>query len=189
MKESAPPAAARLDIRQRVGEDLRPVQTVHENEWFSVLNRGGYYTVEYHLRHVVVLPIVNHDSIILIRVKRPVIGDDPLEIPAGSIEDGETAEEGAARELSEETGVLVRDLTRFIRMPSLCVSPNRSPGLMNVFRINLSGEEYEARKLHDDEVTDVNCVSIEAARGMLSTGALYACLPVAVIGMYLLARE
>ena len=29
---------------------LQPVETLHENEWFSTRNRGGYYTVEYHRR-------------------------------------------------------------------------------------------------------------------------------------------
>jgi hypothetical protein len=27
--------------------DLAPVTTVHENEWFAVRNRGGYFTTEF----------------------------------------------------------------------------------------------------------------------------------------------
>ena len=95
---------------------LQPVETLHENEWFSTRNRGGYYTVEYHQPHVVILPVVNQDSIVLVRVKRPVIDDDPLELPAGCVEAGETPEQGARRELAEETGMRVDDLTRFVPM-------------------------------------------------------------------------
>ena len=65
--------------------ELVPVETLHENPWYSVRNRGGFFTVEYHLRQVVVLPVVNQDSIAMVRVKRPVINDMPLELPAGGL--------------------------------------------------------------------------------------------------------
>src|SRR6266704_2599551 len=55
--------------------DLAPVTTIHENEWFAVRNRGGYFTTEFQQRHVVVLSIVEDSGIVMIRVPRPVIGD------------------------------------------------------------------------------------------------------------------
>src|SRR2546421_10247890 len=104
---------------------LAPVQTLHENEWFAIRNRGGYYTMEYHLPHVIVLPVVSPSSMVLIRVKRPVVNDDPWELPAGSVEEGESPQKGAARELGEETGIVIEDGSRFVPMPPLSVSPNR----------------------------------------------------------------
>jgi 8-oxo-dGTP pyrophosphatase MutT (NUDIX family) len=168
--------------------ELQPVQTLHENDWFAIRNRGGYYTVEYHLRHVLVLPVVDQQSIVLVRVKRPVVNDSPLELPAGCAESGEAPEKAAGRELSEETGIVVRDLDRFVPMPPLCISPNRFPTLAYIFRIDLTQTEYDERLPHDDEVIDVTRVSLTEAAKMITSGAIYISAPVAVIGTYLASR-
>ncbi len=189
-KASYPPAGPWDRRLTGIGcSGLKPVQTLHENEWFAVCNRGGYYTVEYHLPHVIVLPVVNQESIVLVRVKRPIIDDISLELPAGCAEAGETPEQGAARELGEETGIVVKDLSRFVPMPPLSVSPNRMPKLAYVFRIDLTRQEYDDRKPHDDEVTDVECASLKDAAKMITNGSIYASVPVAVIGMYLVSRN
>ena len=56
---------------------LQPVVTMHENNWFSVKSRGGYYVIEYNVPSVTILPIVDHHSIIMVNAKRPVIADSP----------------------------------------------------------------------------------------------------------------
>jgi 8-oxo-dGTP pyrophosphatase MutT (NUDIX family) len=168
---------------------LQPVETLHENDWFAVRNRGGYYTVEYHLRHILVLPAIEGKSIVLVRVKRPVVNDAPLELPAGCAENGESPEEAAARELSEETGIAVADLTRFVPMPPLSISPNRFPRLAFVFRIDVTQQEYDERQPHDNEIREVTCVSLAEAASMLTSGTIYISAPVAVIGTYLVSRS
>lgn len=55
-----------------------------------------------------VLPIANN-SVGLIRIYRPAIRDYSLEIPHGFIEEGETNECSAIRELLEETGISIVD--------------------------------------------------------------------------------
>ena len=96
------------------------------DNWFNVLNRGGYYTVEYHLPQVVILPVVEQQSIVMVRVKRPVLGDIPLELPAGCAEEGELLIEGAARELGEETGIKIHEANRLIPLPPLAMSPEQN---------------------------------------------------------------
>jgi len=169
--------------------DLIPVTTLHENQWFAVRNRGGYYTTEYHLPQVIVLPVVEESAIVLVRVKRPVIGDVTLELPAGCAERDEPPVAGAAREFAEETGIVVADLRRFAPMPPLSPSPNRMPKLIYVFRVDLTRHEFDGRKAHDDEVESVECVSLPEARKLIVSGGIYVAVPVAIISTYLLSRS
>lgn len=59
------------------------------------------------IRHpggVVILPMLDDDTVVMIRNHRLTIGQTLLELPAGTREPGEPPAETAARELSEETG-------------------------------------------------------------------------------------
>ncbi len=165
---------------------LTPIETVHQNDWFAVQNRGGYFTVEYHDSHVAVLPIVEGQGIVMIRAKRPVMNDCTLELPAGAIEPGELPSVGAIRELREETGILLDQSDRLNPMPPLCISSTRFPKLNYVFQVELSQSEYDNRLPHDDEVTEVLCVPFAKIPEMMASGAIYVTLPLAVIGTYLL---
>lgn len=165
---------------------LAPVRLLHENPWYAVRDRGGYFTVEYHLPQVIVLPIVAERAVVMVRVRRPVLGDTTLELPAGCSEANETPEKGAARELAEETGIRI-DSRRLVPMPPLAESPNRIPKLLYVFRIDLDQAEFDARAPHDEEVEAVELVSLDHAVRKITSGAIYAAIPVAVLGSYLLA--
>jgi ADP-ribose pyrophosphatase len=167
--------------------DLAPVTTVHVNEWFAVRDRGGYFTTEFHLPQVIVLPIVDQTGVVMIRVKRPVIGDTTLELPAGAIEDGEAPVAGAAREFAEETGIEI-PVSRFLAMPPMSTSPNRMPSLVYVFRLDLTREEFTQRRPHDEEVESVHCVPYDEVMRLVTEGGLYVALPVAVIASYLFSR-
>lgn len=78
---------------------------VHEETWneLSDLDRQPFYRIE-SSDGVLVLAITRNEEIILIRQFRPALRRSTLEFPAGSIEEGETPEEAAVRELHEETG-------------------------------------------------------------------------------------
>lgn len=59
------------------------------------------------LRHpgaVVILPLLDDQTAVLIRNHRPTVETTLLELPAGTCESGETPEATARRELIEETG-------------------------------------------------------------------------------------
>lgn len=168
--------------------ELVPVETLHENPWYSVRNRGGFFTVEYRLRQVVVLPVVNQDSIAMVRVKRPVIHDTPLELPAGALEKDEDAATGAARELLEETGIKVTNLDRFISMAPISVSSTRNPNLSYIFKVDISEKEYVNRQPHDDEIYSVERFAINDLAKKMASGEIYVSLTLAVLGIFLASR-
>lgn len=167
---------------------LQPVELAHENPWFAVRNRGGYFTLEYHLPQVIVLPIVERRAVVMVRARRPVLDDCTLELPAGCAEKGEDPAVGCARELAEETGIVV-DAKRLIPMPPLAASPNRMPVLVYAFRVDLAQAEFERRGRHDEEIESVELIALDEAVRMIASGAIYVAIPVAMIGTYLLSRN
>jgi ADP-ribose pyrophosphatase len=60
-------------------------------------------------RAVFVVAVTPEDELLLVQQYRHPVRDWTLEVPAGSVHDGETPREAAARELSEETGGRARD--------------------------------------------------------------------------------
>ena len=160
---------------------------LHENPWFSIRKRGKFYTIEYRQAQTIILPVVDNRGVVLVRVKRPVINDTPLELPAGGIEAGESPAAGAARELSEETGITISDISRFIPLPALSPSPNRTPTRLHVFRVDLTQNEFSCRGPHDDEITGVEFVPLAELAGRIIHGDIYVAVPVAVLATFLLS--
>ncbi|MHB9140020.1 MAG: NUDIX hydrolase, partial [Victivallaceae bacterium] len=95
------------------GERHKSVKVVYENKWFKIKNRDGFFALEYEVPQVVVLPVIDNNKILFVKVKRPLINDNSLELPAGGSNVGESLRQTAARELREETGIIIKDLDRF----------------------------------------------------------------------------
>lgn len=166
--------------------NLSPVRTVHENEWFTVKDRGGYFTTEYRHPQVIILPIVDNNFIVMVRVKRPIIADTPMELPAGGADNNESPFQAAARELFEETGIQIHDLDRFELLPPIAGVPSRIPTLLYVLKIDLLLSEFDTRKKHDSEVTEVVMHSFKDVRSMIMKGEIYVAVPIAVISRFFL---
>lgn len=167
---------------------LVPVVTVHENPWFSVRNRKGYYTIEYNMPQVLILPIVDNNSIVMVRVDRPVIADITLEVPAGGLKDNELPVETAGRELAEETGIVVSDLKRFQMLPPLIHMP-RSPVLPYIFQIHLTKQEFDFRGVHDHEIVSVECLTFNDVFRKIAEGEIYIGLQIAIITKYFINNQ
>lgn len=72
---------------------------------------------------VVVLPMLDDQTVVLIRNERFAVGQTLWELPAGTLEDGEDPALCAARELLEETGYAAAEVARLIEFypsPGFC---------------------------------------------------------------------
>jgi 8-oxo-dGTP pyrophosphatase MutT (NUDIX family) len=142
--------------------------------------------VEYERPQIVVLPVLEKRSIVMIRVRRPLIDDCPLELPAGDSQSGETPRMAARREFSEETGIHIEDPLRFVPELPLSEMPGRMPVLLSIFRVDISQTEYNSRVQHDQEIISVEAVPFHEAKRMIIDGEIYLSSPAAIIARLLL---
>lgn len=85
--------------------------------------RQAFREVVGHRAAAVVVPIDADGNVVLVRQYRYPVGEDLLEAPAGVMEEGETPDECAIRELQEETGHRASSLVRlgqFWSVPGFC---------------------------------------------------------------------
>lgn len=61
-----------------------------------------------------IVPITHDGDVVLVRQHRYAVAADLLEIPAGTLEQGETPEECASRELEEETGYRCNEIKKIM---------------------------------------------------------------------------
>ncbi len=111
-------------------------------------------------RSVVILPLVDRD-VILIKQYRPAVGGWIYELPAGTVEEGESPVECAKRELIEEIGYEADELELMFTM---YLSPGYSNeymysflarGLKYVGERPEYGEEIEVVSLKYDELIEL----------------------------------
>lgn len=77
-----------------------------------------------------IIPITEDNRVVLNRQYKHGISEIVLEIPAGMVDEGETPEEAARRELEEETGYKAQEL---IPVASLIASPTSENNRFHVF--------------------------------------------------------
>lgn len=115
-----PPAAVSEASRPRSEIPWRQVssRSVYANKWISVREdlvalpdgRTTIYGVVSCGQCVGLLPLLDHDTVLLVRQYRYVAGRPTWEMPTGGVHPGETLEQAAQRELAEETGHRARRL-------------------------------------------------------------------------------
>ena len=91
-------------------------EIVYQNKWSRVLKNiykhkneaKEIFTVDFGRRAAVILS--KNKEILFVKQHRMLIDDYSLELPGGKVEKGESFEEGALRECSEETGIKCNSL-------------------------------------------------------------------------------
>ena len=123
-------------------------------------------TIE-HPGSVGILPLLTRNRVLLLRQYRHAIGDTIWEIPAGTMEPGETPKECAGRELEEETGYIAKSLKPFF---DCYAAPGYSMELMHLFLAR--GLKPTEQRPEEDEIISVEPVGGEEAFHMIRSGQI-----------------
>ena len=120
-----------------------------------------------HPGSVGILPLLTGNRVLLIRQYRHAVGETIWEIPAGTMEPGETPIECAGRELEEETGYRARSLKQLF---DCYAAPGYSMELMHVFLAR--GLRPTELRPEEDEIISVESVESERAFRMIRSGQI-----------------
>jgi ADP-ribose pyrophosphatase len=120
-----------------------------------------------HPGSAVIVPVFDDGTVALVRQYRHPAVRYLLEIPAGTLDQDERPEVGAARELEEELGVVAGKLEK---LSEFFVSPGFCEEKMWVYLATDLTET--AQRLDDDELIEVVRLSLEEALEMISDGEI-----------------
>jgi ADP-ribose pyrophosphatase len=132
---------------------------------------GREVTIEVvrHAPSVVLIPMPEPDRVILVRQYRYAIDRLVWELPAGTLDPGETPEQAARRECHEEVGKVPR---RLERLRSLFPTPGYCDEEMIFFRIDGLDEPDSAAHLDEDEVLEPRTFTLSEVRTMIEQGEI-----------------
>ncbi|KPJ48719.1 MAG: hypothetical protein AMJ38_04675 [Dehalococcoidia bacterium DG_22] len=145
---------------------------------------GGRLTVREVVEHAPVVAIVALDgrgNVLLVRQYRLPVQQSLLEIPAGGVDPGESAEEAAQRELQEETG---QRAGRLERLCSFFASPGYCDEYMHLYLA--TGLEASALAADADESIEVVRLPLSEALQLIDRGEI--CDAKTIIGLCVTAR-
>ena len=152
-------------------------QRVFKGKVFSVdrdtvkMRNGRTVTVDVvrHSRSVVLVPVPEPGHVILVKQYRYAVNADLWELPAGSVDEGESPEQAARRECHEEIGLVPATI---VRLSAMFPTPGYCDEEMVFFRV--SGLEKTDEQAHVDEDEDIEAKTFELreARDMIRRGEI-----------------
>jgi|SRR3990172_5795153 len=125
------------------------------------------WDVVVHPGAVVILPITDKKEILFVKQWRRAVQKRLIELPAGTLEEGEPVEECAQRELREETGFRAGELVSmggFYSAPGFC-----SEYLHLFFAKGLVKDPLDG---DDDEKIDLLCLTLPQVEAMIVSGEI-----------------
>jgi ADP-ribose pyrophosphatase len=122
-----------------------------------------------HARSVVIVPVPEPGKVVLIRQYRHAVNAHLWELPAGSVDDGESPEQAAKRECHEEIGLVPATI---VRLSAMYPTPGYCDEEMVFFRV--SGLEKTDEQAHVDEDEDIEAKTFDLrdAREMIRRGEI-----------------
>lgn len=120
-----------------------------------------------HKGSAVIVPVFDDGTVALVRQYRHAAGEYLLEIPAGTLNEGEDPIAGAVRELEEEIGVTA---SRIEKLTEFYVSPGFLTEKMYIYLA--AGLTEVGQKLEDDENLTIERHSFSALAEMIRNGEI-----------------
>src|SRR4029079_17963498 len=152
-------------------------EQVFKGKVFSVdrdrvrMPNGRTVTVEVvrHSRSVVLVPVPEPGKVILIRQYRWAVNAFLWELPAGSVDEGESPEQAARRECHEEIGLVPETI---VRLAAMYPTPGYCDEEMVFFRVSNLEEPTEAAAMDEDEDIEAKTFELREARDMVRRGEI-----------------
>jgi ADP-ribose pyrophosphatase len=106
------------------GLSITNKRPVFETPWFQLVGKsvGNDTALHYSIStqdYVSVFAITRSGTFPLVRQFRPAVEEMTLELPSGHVDEGDTPEEAARKELLEETGLVANELILTRPQPGL----------------------------------------------------------------------
>lgn len=164
-----------------MGNEILKSETVYQGRVFKIqhdlIQRPGgpqTYDTVYHIGAVAMIPIDEHGNILFVRQYRHAARRRLLELPAGTLEESESVEETAQREMREEVGLAPGHLTK---LAEFFLAPGYSTERMHIYLAeglspeHLPGDEDEELEIErltlDEALTAIQSGKIEDAKTIL----------------------
>lgn len=140
---------------------------VRKDQFKTPGNKTRSYDVIEHVNSVCMVPIDAHGNIYFVRQFRPAIGENLLELPAGTLDEGEPFQLGCTRELREEIGMEAKNV---LRLGAFYLAPGYCTELMEAFLVR----ELVENPLppDDDEYLEVVKIPIKTVFQLVSEGKI-----------------
>lgn len=122
-----------------------------------------------HARSVVLVPVPDPGRVILIRQYRYAVNAFLWELPAGSVDEGESPEEAARRECHEEIGLVPSTI---VRLSAMYPTPGYCDEEMIFFRLSSLETTVEQATVDEDEDIESRVFDLRDARDMVRSGQI-----------------
>lgn len=122
-----------------------------------------------HPKSVVLVPVPEPGHVILVRQYRHAVNAKLWELPAGSLDPGETPEQAAARECHEEVGLVPQTV---VRLAALYPTPGYCDEEMIFFRLSSLEQPTTEAAQDEDEDIEVKTFELREAREMIRRGEI-----------------
>ena len=136
-----------------------------------VMPNGRTVTIDIvrHPKSVVLAPVPEPGKVILVRQYRHAVHAFLWELPAGSVDAGETPDAAARRECHEEIGLVPSTV---VRLSAMYPTPGYCDEEMIFFRLSGLEETSEQAQVDEDEDNQVQTFELRDAREMIRRGEI-----------------
>jgi ADP-ribose pyrophosphatase len=122
-----------------------------------------------HSKSVVLVPVPEPGKVILVRQYRYAVNTHLWELPAGSVDEGETPEQAARRECHEEIGLVPATI---VRLAAMYPTPGYCDEEMVFFRLSGLEASDEQAQVDEDEDLEAKTFELRDAREMVRRGEI-----------------